>query len=842
MAERSLPNACLTLSVAASEMHLNLPQTLAAWRERIELWQSVVQDCETFRLELYEQPLDELLEALTPLTKGAVKRATKTVSSGAFRAARDIVRSNLAGSAGKLSPAAMYERLLHAKETKDAWSLLSRQGSAPSVPGELDVAEAQFSQLATEADELGLVLGDEDLLQCAQDQLGAELAALLADQSTLTKLPELTTLRAGLDEFGLGDLLTELAARRPDVHLALQILKYVWLSSILEDVAFADPLVGAFDGAEHRRSVEEFRVGDAEHIETSAERVRRRCAEDATQAQDEHKEQAQLIQYQAGLRRRHLATRELFSAAPDVLTALKPCWAMSPLVVSQLLPSDKQYFDVVVFDEASQIRPADAIPAILRGKRVVVAGDDRQLPPTTFFAAAEDSASDAPSEAMAVGSDFESILDALGGFLGARTLQWHYRSRDERLIAFSNTYLYDRQLTTFPGVSGDECIRHVHVPFRPGQVGSEESSSAEVLEVVRLILEHARERPEESLGVIAMGAKHAERIDEALRRAIVEHTDLESFFEENQDEKFFVKNLERVQGDERDAIILSIGYGKNADGRLLYRFGPLNQQGGERRLNVAVTRAKNRLTLVSSFGASDMDPDRSSAEGVKLLRLYLQYAASRGTNLGEAALEKPALNPFEVDVRDSLQREGVSVLPQYGSSGYLIDFVAKHPTQPGRMVLAIECDGASYHSSPTARDRDRLRQDHLERLGWRFHRVWSTSWFRDRPGEIARAVQAYEAAVAQSEGPSLHIAASPSKAEHPQNGALVQRRPRPAVPPGAKINEYSQRQLRDIVEWIRSDTLLRTEDQLLSEVMRELGFQKRGKRIVEAVSLAIRGS
>jgi very-short-patch-repair endonuclease len=841
MAERSLPNSCLALTAAASETHVNVPQTLASWKDRIDLWRSVAQDCETFTLELYEQPLDELLQALTPLTKGAVKRAAKTVSSGAFRAARDTVRSNLAGSAGKLSPAATYERLVHAKETKDAWREVSQQSSAPSVPRELDAAEARFSQLAAEGDELGLVLGDATLLERADETLAAELAALLADQSTLTKLPELTTLRAGLEELGLDDLLGDLAARQPDVDLALQILEHVWLTSILEDIAFADPLVGAFDAAEHRRSVEEFRVGDAEHIETTAERVRRRCAEEATQAQDEHKEQAQLIQYQAGLKRRHLATRELFSAAPDVLTALKPCWAMSPLVVSQLLPSDKQYFDVVVFDEASQIRPADAIPAILRGKRVVVAGDDRQLPPTTFFAASEESAPDAPSDTMAVGSDFESILDALGGFLSARTLQWHYRSRDERLISFSNAYLYDRQLTTFPGVSGDECIRHVHVPFRPGQVGSEESATPEVLEVVRLILEHARERPEESLGVIAMGTKHAERIDEALRQAIVEHPDLENFFEENQDEKFFVKNLERVQGDERDAIILSIGYGKNADGRLLYRFGPLNQQGGERRLNVAVTRAKNRLTLVSSFDASDMDPDRSSAEGVKLLRLYLQYAASRGTNLGEAALEKPALNPFEVDVRDSLQREGIGVLPQYGSSGYLIDFVAKHPTHPGRMVLAIECDGASYHSSPTARDRDRLRQDHLERLGWRFHRIWSTSWFRDKPGEIARAVKAYETAVAHSEGPLLQVRASSSKAEHPQNGAL-HRRPRPAVPQGAKINEYSQRQLRDVVDWIRSDTLLRTEDQLLTEVMRELGFQKRGKRIVEAVSMAIRGS
>jgi very-short-patch-repair endonuclease len=191
---------------------------------------------------------------------------------------------------------------------------------------------------------------------------------------------------------------------------------------------------------------------------------------------------------------------------------------------------------------------------------------------------------------------------------------------------------------------------------------------------------------------------------------------------------------------------------------------------------------------------------------------------------------------------EGARREGVGVVAQYGCSGYLIDFVAKHPTQPGRMVLAIECDGASYHASPTARDRDRLRQDHLERLGWSFHRIWSTSWFRDKPSEIRRAVQTYEAAVQRSEGPYVPLTRPPSNAERESNGAVIQQRARPAVPPGAKINEYSYGQLREVVEWIRSDTLLRTEDQLLTEVMRELGFQKRGKRIVEAVAVAIRGS
>ena len=199
-------------------------------------------------------------------------------------------------------------------------------------------------------------------------------------------------------------------------------------------------------------------------------------------------------------------------------------------------------------------------------------------------------------------------------------------------------------------------------------------------------------------------------------------------FGEERDERFFVKNIERVQGDERDAIILSVGYGKNERGQLVYRFGPLLQEGGERRLNVAVTRAKRRLSLVTSFSFDDMDPERLNSEGMKLLRQYLQYVDSAGENFGDRMIEKPALNPFEVDVRDTLAREGLKLIPQFGASGYWIDFAVMHPISPGRCVLALECDGATYHSSQSARDRDRLRQEQLERLGWHFHRIWSTEW------------------------------------------------------------------------------------------------------------------
>src|SRR4051794_19006426 len=428
---------------------------------------------------------------------------------------------------------------------------------------------------------------------------------------------------------------------------------------------------------------------------------------------------------------------------------------MSPLVVSQVLPNDRPYFDVVIFDEASQVRPAEAIPAIARGRRLVVAGDDKQLPPTDFFSGpviGTDGDDDGLSLA-ATGSNFESVLDVLEFLVEPRMLEWHYRSADERLIAFSNAHLYGKALLTFPGVSGPDCLRHVHVPWTPGQADGEESSNAEVLKVVELVLEHAQQRPEQSLGVIAMGIKHAERIDGALRNALQDRSDLDEFFDESHPERFFIKNLERVQGDERDAIILTVGYGKGADGQMVYRFGPLNAEGGERRLNVAVTRARRRMIAVSSFSATDMDPERTKRGG-DLLRLYLAYAETRGEKLDRQSAEAPELNAFELDIRDALERAGVPLICQHGVGRYRLDFAAKHPVQPGRLVLAIEADGASYHSAETARDRDRLRQEQLERLGWRFHRIWSQDWFTHREREVEKAVAAYQAAVTASDHPT----------------------------------------------------------------------------------------
>jgi very-short-patch-repair endonuclease len=337
----------------------------------------------------------------------------------------------------------------------------------------------------------------------------------------------------------------------------------------------------------------------------------------------------------------------------------------------------------------------------------------------------------------------------------------------------------------------DDCLRHVVVKqdARPSQ---DTSVAAEVDKVVELVLEHARTRPHESLGVIALGARHAERIDLVLRAALESvEPGVETFFADDVTEPFFVKNLERVQGDERDAIILSIGYGKHPDGRMRYQWGPLLRDGGERRLNVAATRAKHRLTLVSSFSSHDVDPARLTKAGARMLAEYLEYAGAGGTPV--AAGGAGTDDPFEASVLARLAEYGIIVVPQYGVGGYRVDFAAAHPDDPSRMILAVEADGASYRDSGSVRDRDRLRREHLERLGWRFHRLWSTNWFHDPDTEVARLRQAYDQAVAASPPapsapeeplPEEPAGAAPAEAR-PAAPGVVARRPEVARRPGA---------------------------------------------------------
>ena len=858
LAGRTLPETTALLQSLIARCGLAVPETVDMWMRALALLKGVAATLTLFDPAVFQASPDELSVALSPGSAGLFARLWAQIANGGYRRARKTALAWWRADR-KPRPAELHAAVAAAAEQAGAWRHASTDGAGPHLPAGLTSAEGAFGQLHTEMTALADWACIPDIGQLSITAFQATVQALVSDAETLYRLPELARLRASLRNKGLWSLVEEISHRRLTADQARSCLEQVWLSSILETVMLTDPRVGAFDGTAHLRTVATFAAADRDHIGSTAVRVRRAVAENATRARDAYPRESDVIEHQARLKRGHLPIRQLFQAAPHVLGALRPCWAMSPLVVAQLLPLGR-WFDVVIFDEASQITPADAMGALMRADRAVVAGDPHQLPPTSFFASSADAEEDDEAETpglLAGTRNMESILDVVGVQLpppkGTRTLGWHYRSRDERLIAFSNAQpnLYDWALTTFPGVAGPECLSHVAIPFRHGRIGQEDSVTDEVARVTGLVAEHARNRPGVSLGVIAMGIKHANRIQEALRQARAADEQLDAFLSGAASaragkEPFFVKNLERVQGDERDAIILTIGYGKNADGRMLYRFGPINNQGGERRLNVAITRARISMMVVSSFSAHDMDPARLRSEGAQMLCRYLAYAESGGADLGNVAKPKPGLNPFERDVEAHLRSAGIPLIAQYGSSGYWIDFAAQHPARPGQMVLAIECDGATYHSSATARDRDRLRQEHLERLGWTFHRIWSQDWFFHREKETIRAVTAYQAAVAASNSGNVPRVAQAQGRPEPGSGHGATIAPvsgRAGVCPvrthRGGIDEYSTGELVTVIRWIESDTLLRTEDELLAEAMRVLGFARKGSKITGAISRAV---
>ncbi|MFE3070558.1 DUF3320 domain-containing protein [Streptomyces sp. NPDC059247] len=459
-----------------------------------------------------------------------------------------------------------------------------------------------------------------------------------------------------------------------------------------------------------------------------------------------------VITREAEKKARHMPVRDLLDRTREVVQSIKPCFMMSPLTVSQMLPADFQ-FDVVIFDEASQVRPGDAINSVYRGRTLVVAGDEKQLPPTSFFDAAVEDDSDEYAED--VPDSFESLLHACkAGAMRELPLRWHYRSRHENLITFSNRQFYKNSMITFPGAQEEG--NDVGVAFFQADGvydrGGRRDNRAEAEFVAQRVVHHFDSRPGLTLGVVALSQAQASAIDLAVQEIRLKRPDLEHCFTEDRLDGFFVKNLESVQGDERDVMIMSMGYGPDEHGKLGLNFGPINKSGGWRRLNVAVTRARYRMEVVASFrgGALADSPN----ESVRHLKRYLEYAENGPSVLAQELGPSDAEpdSPFEESVIEVLRDWGYEVQPQVGVAGYRIDLGLRHPALPGSYALGIECDGAMYHSSRAARDRDRLREQVLNGLGWRLYRIWGTDWYRGRAAAELRLREAVEQAVAQ--GPS----------------------------------------------------------------------------------------
>lgn len=513
-----------------------------------------------------------------------------------------------------------------------------------------------------------------------------------------------------------------------------------WLTLIHSN----NPELRNFRSHLHEQVVREFSELDKKQYEVARERFRQSHAECWREwsRQSTAKQQMQVLKKQSGKQKRHKEIREFITNVPELVTTLKPCWLMSPLAVSQYVDPQVVNFDVVIFDEASQIRTEEAIPSIMRAKQVIIVGDNKQLPPTSFFVGTTADEEEDEDEDI-----YESVLDECLTFMENQTLVWHYRSQDESLIAFSNQKIYDSQLISFPNPVQD-ANRGVHFRYVEGGIydrGGRRDNIREAEEVAQLTLEHIQQNSDQSLGIIAFSQAQANAIEEKLDQLSATCPGLEEFCQDDSS-KFFLKSLERVQGDERDVIILSFGYGFDSQGKFIHNFGPLNPLlVGERRLNVAITRAKYKLLLVASIQAENLDLSRTNSTGVALLKDYMAYAASGGQKLeGNQSDDLTRLNsPLEDDIYQALIERNYRVERRVGFSDYQIDLAVKDEQQD-EFLLGIECDGVTYNRYPTVRDRDRLRQLVLEKLGWRIHRIWSREWFRDRNSQIDKLVERLE--------------------------------------------------------------------------------------------------
>ncbi|AFY54802.1 hypothetical protein Riv7116_2284 [Rivularia sp. PCC 7116] len=570
----------------------------------------------------------------------------------------------------------------------------------------------------------------EDFLNLAQSEL-SDFQEWLTYKETYQKLENLGTKK----------LLDALRDNNIEPKLWFPILEKRIYQTCLDAILAKKPELKNFNVEVQEQQIQEFTKLDSYQLDAAKERLKQRHLQCWEEQEKTSIIQAELprLKKEVTKKSRHLPIRKLLNdnqkGIPNLVKALKPCWMMSPLSVSQYVNADVVHFDVLIFDEASQLRTEDVVPSIIRSDQVIIIGDRKQLPPTSFFSTgdSEEDLDDTDDES------YESVLDECSNFMFGRTLKWHYRSQDERLIAFSNKHFYDSQLVTFPNPvqNPDLGVWFKHVPDGIYDRGGRRDNRREAEIVAQLTLEHFQNFPEQSLGIIAFSEAQADAIGEQIEILSKEHPELETFCSDNSPQ-FFIKALENVQGDERDAIVISVGYARDSQGKFSLSFGPLIKQGGERRLNVAVTRAKRKLTLVSSIVAGDIDTTRTKSEGIRLLRDYLEYAASGGERLeGNFYTDKLKFDsPFEEDVYHTLAEKGYILRTQVGCSGYRIDLGVVNKNRPGEFLLGIECDGASYHNSPTARDRDRLRQQVLERLGWKIHRIWSTDWFRNKPAQV----------------------------------------------------------------------------------------------------------
>lgn len=534
----------------------------------------------------------------------------------------------------------------------------------------------------------------------------------------------------------------------------LPAFRRITAQQTLHDIFQRDSELVSFNGTAHSQQVDSFQNTDRQRLDLAKFNV---LTEHYQHLPPKRPVGAVgTVMGEVNKRRNHRPIRQLLSQAGSAVQDIKPVFMMSPLSVAQFLEPGKIEFDLLIIDEASQVKPVDALGAIARCHQLIVVGDDKQLPPSNFFSklTSNDSNQEDEEEDMDPGlvraKEMESILSlAKARGLIDTLLRWHYRSKHHSLIAVSNQRYYENKLYVVPSPWKENA--GLGLVWRPVSGvydrGGTRANAIEAKAVARAVIGHALNHSDQTLGVAAFSMAQQRAILDEVERMRRLTPESEFFFTKFPHESFFVKNLENVQGDERDVIFLSVGYGRDSLGKLGMNFGPLNKQGGERRLNVLISRARKRCEVFSSITDQDIDLSQTSAEGVAGLKQFLQYTRTGKMETAEQT-NRPMDSLFEEAVKTAIEsRFGWEVHTQVGMAGFFIDLAIVDPERKGRYVLGIECDGVAYHSSPSARERDRLRQSILESQGWIIHRLWGIDFFRRKEQELDKIKAAYDEAL-----------------------------------------------------------------------------------------------
>lgn len=676
----------------------------------------------------------------------------------------------------------------------DGNELLGPDGLVAAAVGNL---ETTYGELGEAAERFAKAAGSRIDLNKQVSDLSATAQAVVDNESALNAWCSWQRVRQEALGCGLEPLVEAIeqgTLPEGSVADAFDVGYARWFAAKAID---AEPLLRNFVPAEHESDVHAYRQAVAEVAKLTARYVRAKLSGDLPDKNAVTRSSGfGILKHELQKSRRHKPVRQLAQEMGESFTALSPCMLMSPLSIAQYLPTDYALFDLVIFDEASQIAPWDAVGSIARGRQVIVAGDPRQMPPTSFFDRGISAGEDDTDE------DLESILDeCIGAGVRQHSLTWHYRSRHESLITFSNYQYYGGSLITFPAADTRPSAvswRKIDGVYSRGTGRHNQvEAKAIVQEVIKRLTDPRFIASKQSIGIITLNAEQQRLVDDLLDEARREHPSIEPFFKDGLAEPVVVKNLETMQGDERDLIILDIGFGPTEPGAqvMSMNFGPLNRDGGWRRLNVAITRARREMLIFTSFDPSMIDPSRTQARAVHDLRHFIEFAREGPKAIATAVHGSQGGydSPFEQYVAEGLRAKGWETHPQVGVSRFRIDLGVVHPDCPGDYLVGVECDGATYHSAATARDRDKVRSEILRGLGWRLVRVWSTEWWVDRKGALERLHQAIKAILEESRSGAAALArgeaeetAAAAQAMADEGAAIVGR---DAGPPADRSDE-----------------------------------------------------